>query len=156
MAKNRKFKEGELFHVPIAGKYILALVTRVNNGIPLGFFYDTLYDQIPLLSDILAVNFQKPILIAKFGSQGFKDGTWGLIGILPNYKRSDFPMPVFFHHTLPFKPVLVFFDDDMNELRREAIEESKVANYKNYPTIGLGGSLYIEKKLTKILDPAGP
>jgi hypothetical protein len=152
MAKLKKPKEGELITIPIEGKYAVGLVTRINtNKIPLGYFYSTLFTQIPNSVDNLLIEFQNPILIIEFGSQGFKDGTWSIIGSLPNFERANFPVPVFYHHTKPFKPVLVYFDDNMDEIKRQTIDESEIEQYKEYPETGLAGSGFIEKRLKRLI-----
>ena len=155
-----KLKEGDVITLPILDKYVVGLITRIDKDkIPLGYFYGHLTDTGYTDAQQVKIDFNKPIFIKQFGFQGFKDNSWKVLGSLPNFRRSDFPVPVFFHHTLPFKPVLVYFDDDMNEIRRQAIEETEIDRYKDYPRTGLSGSGAVEIMLRKLLiddgTPAG-
>ena len=147
-----KLKEGDLITLPLLNKFAVGLITRIDEDkIPLGYFYshltDTRYTELKQVN----IDLDRPIFIKQFGFQGFKDNSWQVIGNLPNFLRSDFPVPVFFHHTLPFKPVLVYFDDDMNEIRRQAIDEGEIERYKDYPRTGLSGSGAVEIMLRKLL-----
>lgn len=147
-----KLKEGDVITLPISNKYAVGLITRIDEDkIPLGYFYshltNTRYTDIGQVS----IDFSRPVFIERFGFQGFKDNSWQVIGNLPNFLRSDFPVPVFFHHTLPFKPVLVYFDDDMNEIRRQTIDEGEIGHYKDFPRTGLSGSGAVEIMLRKLL-----
>ncbi|RDB03721.1 hypothetical protein [Runella aurantiaca] len=152
MVRVKKPKEGDLIALPIENQCAIGLVTRVDDyKTPLGYFFSRLFNQPPQSIDDLLIDFQKPVLIIKFGFQGFKDGTWKILDSLPNFKRGDFPVPVFFTHTKPFKPQLVYFDDNMNEIRRQSIEESEAQKYKDYPETGLGGSGFVEKKLKRLI-----
>jgi hypothetical protein len=150
MAKRQKPKEGDIISLPVEEKYAIGLITRIDeDNTPLGYFYEQLFNEPVISFDKL--NFHEPILIKRFGSQGFNDNTWKILGCLPNFKRSDFPVPVFFTHTKPFKPELVYFDDNMNEIKRHTIEESEAEKYKDNPKTGLGGSGFIEKILRRII-----
>lgn len=147
-----KLKEGDVITLPISNKYVVGLITRIDeNKIPLGYLYGHLTDTRYTDIGQVRIDFNKPVFIGRFGFQGFKDNSWQIIGNLPNFLRSDFPVPVFFRHTLPFKPVLVYFDDDMNEIRRQAIEETEIDRYKDYPRTGLSGSGAVEIMLKKLL-----
>jgi Immunity protein 26 len=152
MAKLKRPSIGDLIALPIENKFAIGLVVRINNDkIPLGNFYGKLFSTIPESIDELKIDFAKPILIKEFGSQGLRDGTWKIIGTLPNFKKQDFPVPVFYTHTKPFKPQLVYFDDNMNEIKRISIEESEAVKYTDYPETGLSGSGFIEKRLERII-----
>jgi hypothetical protein len=152
MARIKRPEEGDLIALPIENHYLIGLVSRINDDkIPLGYFYHHIFTELPKSIEDVSIDFQKPILIKEFGSQGFRDGTWKILGSMPNFKRDNFPVPLFFHHTKPFKPVLVYFDDSMNEVRRLTIEEIEVDNYKDFPQTGLGGSGFIEKRLKRLI-----
>ena len=122
----------------------------------MGNFYGKLFNTVPESIEELKIDFTKPILIKEFGSQGLRDGTWKILGLLPNFKKQDFPVPIFFTHTKPFKPQLVYFDDNMNEIKRQSIEESEVDKYKDFPQTGLAGSGFIEKRLKRLITKKAP
>jgi hypothetical protein len=151
MPKIIKPKVGDLIQLPIDDKFAIGLVIRVDSdNTPLGYFYHKLYD-FEININNLNLDFFNPLLIKKFGFQGFMDGTWKILGSKPNFKREDFPVPVFYTHTLPFKPQLVYFDDEMNEVKRVTLEESDQEKSINYPQTGLAGSGFIEKRLKRLI-----
>ena len=94
-------------------------------------------------------DFNKPIHIAEFGIQGFKDETWKIIGVLPGFDRKNFPIPVFFQKNTIIKSALIYYDDNMIEVKRVYIPDEEIEQYKNLPPSGLGGSKYIEEILKK-------
>lgn len=157
MAKLKRTNIGDIISLPIENEFAIGLVTRINDDkIPLGNFYGKLFNTVPESIEELKIDFTKPILIKEFGSQGLRDGTWKILGLLPNFKKQDFPVPIFFTHTKPFKPQLVYFDDNMNEIKRQSIQESEVDKYKDFPQTGLAGSGFIEKRLKRLITKKAP
>lgn len=146
-----KIKEGEVFTIPIGEKYGIGLITRLSKAkIPFGYFYSFLFQDPP---EISCLEFDKKNIIyaSQFGIQGFKDGTWKILGSLMNFDRKEWPMPVFYQKRELLPGELVYIDDNLVEYKREKAPLNE-EEYKNYPSTGLGGSGYIEKKIAKLLE----
>ncbi len=140
-----KLKEGDVFVFTVKNTLIKGIVTRINTiKTPLGFFYKNFEDD----------NFQNynPIFIAQFGIQGFKEETWKIVGHLEKFSRKDFPVPQFIQQVNPYPMHLIYYNDDMDEIKKEPVEEKDIPLVQNYPKSGVGGSEYIEKKIAKLLD----
>ena len=152
MPKLKKLQEGDIICIPIKEKFVLCLVTRISNlKTPLGYFYNGVFDNVPDLSMTLNLEFKNPIYIREFGFQGLKSGKWKIIGRYPNFKREFFPLPRFIRHVPPFKPILVQYDENLNELESTPIKDEDLKKYAGLPETGLGGAGYIEKKLEMLL-----
>jgi hypothetical protein len=145
-----KIKEGDLFVVPVETFFILGLITRISDmKVPFGYFYYPKFEKIPKKDEVELDNY-KVLFSGKFGVQGFKDGTWKIIGSLSGFERKDWPLPVFYHKHDILPDQLVYLDDNLDEYKREKALLSE-KEYENLPRTGLGGSEYIEKKLSKLL-----
>jgi hypothetical protein len=145
-----KLKEGDIFKLPVNNSFCYGLIVRLNTSkIPFGYFYK----EVSILEEEnkFELSFDNLIYIHQFGIQGFKDGTWQIIGSLKKFKREDWPMPVFYQKTDLLPANLIYLNDNLEEYKRERATLSE-DNYKNFPSTGLGGSLFIEKKLAKILE----
>lgn len=145
-----KLNEGDVFFLPIGDFFCLGIITRLRNGkIPFGYFYKQLYTELPKIENL---NFDKNniVYISQFGVQGFKDGSWKIIGKLPGFNIKDWPLPIFYQKNDSLPDQLVYLDDNLEEIKRERALLSE-NEYENLPRAGLGGSGYIEKKLAKIL-----
>jgi len=146
-----KIKEGDIFLVPIENFYIAGLITRISSlKVPFGYFYKTKFKEPPKVGDLNFANDNEIILKCKFGVQGFRKQTWKTIGSLKGFERQKWPLPIFYDKSLSLMGELIYLDDNLDELKREKAPYGE-ENYKNYPDTGLGGSVYIEKKLAKLL-----
>ena len=144
-----------MFYVHLDVGFCIGMITRISKQkIPLCYFFKNVHQQTPSLNTFLDIKNEPILLIQEAGIQGFKDGSWVIIGRNDDFRRSDWPVPIFFHHTQPFKPQLIYFDDDMNEIKRESVNPNDIHSFSLLPRAGLGGSRFIEKILSKII--AGP
>lgn len=145
-----KLKEGDVFILPIGESYGIGIISRLSKTkIPFGYFYNILLQTQPKIES-LDLSKENTIYCSQFGIQGFKDGTWKILGNLKDFERKNWPMPIFYQKRELLPGELVYIDDDLEEYKRERAPLNE-EEYKNYPSIGLGGSGYIEKKLAKLL-----
>jgi hypothetical protein len=149
MAKRIKLAEGDLFALPLRSNgYVVGLITRLSrNKTPLGCFFEKRYETVPSIN---LIDTSKILLIKRFGNQGFSNGSWYQLGKLPNFQREEWKVPIFVRHTNPYPPSLVYYNNDLEEIKTEVMPHS--FDISSYPSDGLGGSGFIEIVLTKILD----
>jgi immunity protein 26 of polymorphic toxin system len=99
------------------------------------------------LSDLEAKN---AVLCARFGDLGLLKGVWPIVGKLPDWNPTEWPMIVTVRRD-PLgkrKPVLIAYDDsDPSKI----LSEEKLENDNDLPADGLAGYGFVEAKLTKLL-----
>jgi hypothetical protein len=146
------YSEGSVFRVPLrdggAARGVVARASR-EGKILLGYFFG------PRLapSDAIRTDDLHPsqaILCVRFGDLGLINGEWTLHGEVPDWNRSEWPMPEFviIDPTGHKKPVLVHYSD-LNPLRAEA--ECPIDDDRGLPRNFLFGYGAVEIKLTSLL-----
>ncbi|MDJ1482702.1 Imm26 family immunity protein [Cytophagaceae bacterium YF14B1] len=149
--KRYKYSIGDLFYVPLSEKgYCVGLITHIHprNKVPLGCFFRKLYSQVPTIIDREIIKKENVILVKRFGIQGFDEGTWSIIGKLDTFDKAEWPIPVFLRRPGSAPVCLVYYNEDLEETGSENIPEG--ADLSLYYEDGLGGSGFVEKRLTKL------
>jgi len=151
------YTEGSVFLVPLRdGGYGRGVVARMapKGKILLGYFFG------PRLHspDCAGVNDLAPsraILMLQFGDLGLINGAWKIIGAVPNWDRSQWPMPLFARHDPlgHLKPRLVRYSDDDPS---RVIEETAVDDASGYPPDQLSGYGAAEVQLTRAMSVGFP
>lgn len=150
------YLEGSAFLVPLpSGGYGRGLIARAapKGKILLGYFFG------PRLEQMAEPSFDRletsdAILRVRFGDLGLIEGHWPIVGNVPNWKRSEWPMPDFVRRDPlgKLKPKLVrYADDDPSQ----PIGEHPVDDDAGLATDSLSGYRAIEAKLDRLLG-AGP
>jgi hypothetical protein len=117
------YSEGSVFLVPLRnGGYARGVVARSGKKgkVLLGYFFGPKListDSVPL-NDLIANN---AVLCIRFGDLGLINGEWSIIGMVPNWERSKWPMPDLIRRDeLSKKAWLVHYsDDDPNYIEAE-------------------------------------
>jgi hypothetical protein len=145
------YSEGSVFLVPLRkGGYARGVVTRSGDEgkVLLGYFFGPKLTSRneAALEDLDPAN---AILRVMFGDLGLINGEWRVVGMLPNWNRSKWPMPDFVRRDeLSRRAWLVrYSDDDPNrkELEYPTHFDSKLQRDSLY---GYGA---VEIALTKLL-----
>lgn len=92
---NGTYSEGDVFAVPLdGGGFGLGLVARARNRFVLGYFFDAIVHSLPRVEE---VRFERDDAVAAniFGDDGLVDGTWPVLGQLPQWDRDIWVMPWF-------------------------------------------------------------
>jgi hypothetical protein len=146
------YTEGSVFLVPLTnGGYARGVVARSSRRgrVLFGYFFGPRLfstDAVPLHG----LNPAKAILRVIFGDLGLINGKWPIIGRVPDWDRSEWPMPDFVRRD-PLgilKPVLVRYCDT-DPMRIEA--EYPIDDDAGLPTDSASGYGAVEIKLTTLL-----
>jgi hypothetical protein len=94
---------------------------------------------------------EQAVLRLRFGALGLRNGKWPIVGTIPHWIRSVWPMPDFARRPPDLKPVRVHYaDDDPSHVEREAPVDDDLG----LATDSLSGYGAVEVKLGKLLQKA--
>jgi len=150
----RPYSEGSVFLVPLRnGEYARGIVARAPlraGKILLGYFFG------PGVKSAHAVAYDdlepdRAILRVRFGDLGLINGSWSVLGILPNWQRSNWPFPDFVRRELFTNRAYLVHYVDADPRKREF--EKPVDPGCELPEDGLWGSGAVEIRLTKLIAP---
>ena len=95
-SRKPKYREGDWFAVPLGdGDYAPGLAARVapkTKGV-LGYLFARRFAQVPTLSEIQNFTPNESARVRLFGDLGLYGGEWPLVGRLPNWDRTLWPIP---------------------------------------------------------------
>jgi len=146
------YSEGTVFLVPLRnGGYARGVVARASGEgkVLFGYFFGPLLSS-PAAATVNDLDPAEAVLRVIFGDLGLINGEWSVVGTVPNWDRSKWPMPDFVRRD-PLgkrKPVLVRYSDT-DPLRVEAeypIEDDSALTPDS--AYGYGA---VEINLTKLL-----
>jgi hypothetical protein len=146
------YSEGSAFLVPLRGggnaRGVVARA-RPRGKILFGYFFG------PRLAPDAAVSLNdcdpaKAILRVQFGDLGLISGEWPVLGKLPAWDRTEWPMPDFARRD-PLRRLKTFLvrysDDDPSKIQ----DEYPIDDDSGLPTDSLYGSGAVEINLTRLL-----
>ena len=153
------YKEGSVFCFPLRdGGYGRGVVARSGKrgGCLLGYFFGPIL-QSPQEATIDGLSATKSVLCCIFGDLGLMDGTWQVMGQVPNWDRSLWPNPDFMSRSNGWYSLVHYSDDNpVHETLRMGVEEDD-------PTLeddGLYGSgaveIEVSRRLRKTESPELP
>ena len=142
-----------MFLVPLKnGSHARGVVARAtaSGKVLLGYFFGppVASNDVVQFDDLKAAN---ALLRARFGDLGLINGEWPIKGIVPNWNRSEWPMPDFVRRD-PLgwlKPILVRYSDTDPT---RVVSETPVDEESGLETDSLSGYKAIEIKLNKLID----
>jgi immunity protein 26 of polymorphic toxin system len=150
-----KYQEGDCFAVPLRSDgFALGVLARSNTeGVCLGYFFGPKRAAVPTIAEVQGLRPEAATVIRKFGHLGLRDGRWPIIGRLPGWTRSSWPMPAMIRYEeLTGRTLRVHYDpDDPNRVLSEEVVLTGVA--EQGPKDGLAGAGFMEIVLTSLLDP---
>src|SRR5437016_3923009 len=147
--KKLPYIEGSVFLVPLkTGGYARGVVARAGpTGTGLfGYFFGPCIPSIDVAS-LGDLHPSKAVLRLRFGDLGLINGKWPMIGMVPDWDRSQWRIPDFARRPPGMRPVLVRYSD-LDPMRVEA--EYPIEDDSNLPTDSSSGQEAVEIKLTKI------
>ncbi len=151
----KNYREGSWFAVPLEPSgFAVGLAARNTSrgAIVLAYFFDRRYASPPALSELVDLRPEDAIKVLQVGDLGLIKGEWKLIGRIPDWDRSQWPMPNFVMR----EPItnrnwmITYSDDDPNRMiSRELISDREAAGFE--PDV-LSGYKAAEKKLSKLVE----
>jgi hypothetical protein len=144
--------EGSVFIVPLLKEgYGLGLVARhYKHGTLFYFFKDKLIEKINL-TPLDKINKENILWVTLAGDAAFTKKTWTVLGVLDNWKKEDWPVPVFkTTDILRGFPIAVYYDEKLEEIERKKIteKESSRLQWQN----GIAGTGFVEDELSELLE----
>lgn len=152
------YKEGDWFAVPLeGGGYALGLIARMKHKGILGYFFGPRYSELPTLSDAAAQEPSRAMERLIFGDLSLLNQEWPVIGALPRWDRSNWPMPSFIHRDRVSGVCYVrtYDEDTLHFLseRRATLEE--VASLPKDGDYGAGAVVISLSRLVRKAEVAG-
>lgn len=146
-------REGTWFAVPLlAGGYGVGVVTRMapRARMVVAYLFNQRYDSLPPLEDMARHRPKAAIKRLQIGDSRLRSGQWPILGELPDWDRSDWPMPKFLRHDESTQRAwrTSYSDTDPSVLVRE---EPAVYADPAYERDALHGAGVIELLMSKLL-----
>jgi hypothetical protein len=133
--------EGTWFLVPLGGGFAVGLVARGSKppGVGLAYFFGPIRPKGPAIDDVRALVPKDAVLAKRIGLSAIVSGEWPTIGVDPNWRRDQWPVPPFarFQSELVKGPreEVLFSDTDMLTVvavrpshRAEQLEDDGLSN----------------------------
>ncbi len=145
------YSEGDIITVPLSdnsGQEAIGVVARMNGeGIAFGYFFSPATDTTELDS-------KSSILAGMFGDLGLIDGKWKVVGKVEPWVRDQWPLvPLLAYRNAGQSTELIHYDEEtLKEVKAVKVEPESV-NENDYHRDGLMGAGFVEKRLTKIINP---
>jgi hypothetical protein len=149
------YEEGTLFAVPLrCGGYALGLIARMTRKgrVLLCYFFAQKHSTIPDLAEIPDLQERDAAKVMMIGDLSLYKREWPVIGKLPSWDRSKWPVPVFVRRSeLSEKAWLVYYSDkDPNRIEKEVPTPYPSSEY---PPDSMHGAGAAEIILTRLLCP---
>lgn len=137
------------------GGYAVGLLARDSGkGVLLGYFFGPRLDSVPKVDQVTELHARDAVWIAKFGHLGVQGGKWPIIGRQRDWDRTKWPMPIFarFEELTGRWWEVRYDENNPNQLVSETLIEA--AGGDRLRREGMGGSGFVEIRLTRIFDGA--
>lgn len=153
--KKTKIDQGQIFAIPLKDKgYGLGLIARKNDMIALGYFFKTVFEQLPIgkvEADLISK--ANVILIGKFSCLGISNNEWPLLKSDFVFKKDNWPIPFFKGKDLGGDDFFsVLYDDSLLKETRRWISKNEAENLFEHGLYGYGA---LEIKLSRIIKSSG-
>jgi hypothetical protein len=145
---------GTWFAVPLrTGAFAPGIVARVGSGgVLLGYFFGPAVSEIPALNALQGLKASNAVLVRRFGDLGMIRGKWPVLGVSPDWKAADWPLPDFvrFETDASRAWLVKYAEDDVNKYMNET--PCPALEVEGHPLDALSGYGAIELILTKRLS----
>jgi len=149
------YGEGDIFCVALrTSGACLGVIARLSKDrkIVLGYFFGEKVPACPDARTVPQLQPQNALTITMFGALSLKDGSWPIIGRMPNWDRQNWPMPKFIRRNSLIKRAwLVSYSDD--DPSWPVAEEPCDFDTDGYGRDSLWGAEFVELFLTRHADP---
>jgi len=146
--------DGLWFAVPLRSHgFGVGVVARSSaDGVLLGYFFGPKRPYPPIANDLVDLEATDSIFVTKFGHLGIKGGSWPIVGEVPGWDRSKWPMPIFIRYEeLTGRTFHVVYDE--NDPNRRIREQQVAPGVEEQgPKDASFGAGAVELRLTRLLD----
>lgn len=152
--KKPHYKEGDWFAVPLEGDgYALGLIARQKQSGIFGYFFGPRHSDLPTLEDAAQLGPADAMQRLIFGDLDLLDGRWPVLGALPHWERSAWPMPDFVHKD-PISGRLYLRTYDENTL--DFLSQRRASNDEasNLPEDGSFGAGAVVTRISRLIREA--
>lgn len=128
----------------------MAARVEPGGGAVLGYFFGPRLEEKPTIDQCRGLAAGNADLVKYHGYLGLLDGTWSVIGELPNWNRDEWPMvSTIRRDLLGFLPdILVHYDPDDPS---KVVSEEVLTTELDLPSDGLAGHKFVEEVLDRKL-----
>lgn len=149
--KKVSYTEGDVFSVPQRNnKYCIGIIARMApmGKILLGYFFGSIYDEIPKFDDLPKLHPSNAIKVLRFGDLSILNGDWSILGKIPDWNKETWPMPKFQRVDLLTGKVreIKYKDDDPSVVLEEVVSLNSNYCLERDALLGSGS---VEITLTK-------
>jgi hypothetical protein len=154
--------EGTVVAIPVEPKgWVLGVYARVkkgrgSGGVPFGYFFGKVFDQLPDKSVIESLKAKDAILQSKFGDLGLIQGRWKIIGECKPWIRIDWPVPDMMYASDEIFPYDQLIRYDENNMSHEIFRENFPPGSLNLPKASMPGSRALEIIISMIIRGERP
>jgi len=148
------YSEGSVFLVPLRSSgYGRGIVARAapRGRVLFGYFFGPRLES-PEAAGIEDIDPRKAVLRIRFGDLGLINGEWKLLGDVPNWNPTEWPMPEFGSLDPLTGKAWVARYCDTDPVREESRHQVDPSYVSDLPMDGLFGYGAAEIKLTHVLD----
>ena len=146
-----RYQEGDVFAVTLRGEgWCLGVVARKPKGgkVLLGYFFGPRLSELPTADRLPSLSADQARRIAKFGDLYLIDGKWPIVGHIPDWDRTKWPMPRFvLRDPLVARAVLITYAED--NPAQEVAREPCPVDISGYEKASLWGAGFAEAVLDK-------
>jgi hypothetical protein len=152
--KKLPYTEGDWFAVPLGNdRYGVGLIARSapQGKILLGYFFDRFFHRIPRLSQLDDLTPDEANEVVRFGDLSLFNGEWPILGSLPKWDRSRWPIPFYIRRDTLSKKAwrMQYSDEDPSEEISETPISYETSTFGRNSLLGAGA---VEITLRKIMD----
>jgi hypothetical protein len=118
-----KIEEGQVFKIPLNERVqaigVIARVHRKKRGKPVlvfAYFFGPYSGAIDVKLEQL--DSRHAVMRLQCSILQLLSNSWPIIGEIPNWRREDWPLPIFFRNDLLRGTVLIRYDDNLDEIEQ--------------------------------------
>lgn len=148
MVTNSSYSEGDFFAVPLkTGGYGIGIAVCLGpRGSVVARFFAPVRDSVPELSEIEHFTENDSVYVEHFSGEALQDGSWQIIGKLPDWDSYEWPIPKFgWFQPFSDKPGGRAFEMELDEnLKTFRQKEVSISHFETLPYEGKVGSKTVE------------
>lgn len=152
--RKQHYKEGDWFALPLdGGGFALGVIARMKHSGIFGYFFGPRRPTLPRLDDAAGLSPADAIARLIFGDLDLLNREWPVLGALPDWDRSRWPMPSFVHKDVVSGCSYTRTYDE-NTLRFLSERRATPEEVATLPKDGLSGSGAVVIKVSRLIRQA--